>query len=251
MAQRFDVKLWVKQSLPQEHGSWAFVIEPLLISWIAGGSKSGLAAIGFFLAFLGYRPALIGLKDLLRKKSYPRTWPSMWAGAIFCCGGGLLMAASRSWALIGCLAILGGAFVWYDAQADRRSVLREGFGALLAVPAACLVAPGAVVVLILRPIASVLSVRGLIARQRDSTICRWLGVGAGFALIPIAFFEFGSMGWRFAAYCVCAARALYSALSAGREVKPLRIGIAEIVVSAAVVLGWLGDVSFAGPVLRR
>ncbi|MDR3691111.1 MAG: YwiC-like family protein [Fimbriimonas sp.] len=243
MSPKFDVKIWLKQSLPQEHGSWAFVVEPLLISWIVGGVDRGVCAIGFFLAFLGYRPGLIGFKDAVKRKSYPRTLPSLLAGGLLVAAGLVLMAVTRSWIQLGCLAAMGGAFLIIDAKAPKRSILREAFGALLAVPAACVVAPNATGVLAIRPIVSVLSVRGLIARWDDAKVCRWLAVGIGAAMLPVAWIAFGMLDWRLAAYGVCFARAMYSALIAGKPVKPVQIGIAEMLVSLAVIAGWLAEKS--------
>jgi hypothetical protein len=213
----------------------------LVISWIAGGATYGVLALGFFLAFLGYRPALVGLKDLLKQKRYPRTFPSFAAGAVLLLAGVTLMVLTRKWPLLVCLAGFGGVFAAFDMRGEKRGVLRESFGALLAVPAACFVTPAASGVLILRPIVSVLSVRGLIARWDDAKLCRWLAVWLGAGLIPISWFAFGSFDWRFAAYCVCFLRPLISALSAGKNVKPIQIGINEMAVSLIVLLGLLLD----------
>ena len=243
MTAKLDKKVWIKQSLPQEHGSWAFVVEPLLISAIVGGRPYAITAIGFFLAFLGYRPALIGIKDLAKRKRYPRTMPSFWIGGILLAAGWLIMAAVLNLAIMGSLIVMGSVFMLIDAKAEKRSVLREGFGSLLAVPAAVVAAPYAWPILVVRPIVSILSVRGLIARWEDSKICRWIGVGLSLCLVPLAYFLLGGLDWRFAAYSACFLRACYSALVAGRPVKAVHIGIAEMVVSVLIVSGWLLDIS--------
>jgi len=237
MAQ-FDFKAWVKQSLPQEHGSWAFVVEPLLISSFAGGSRAGIAALGFFLAFLGYRPGVIGIKDILRKKSYPRTIPSLIAGLVLCGIGLAMMALVQNWILIGSLAVLGGLFVYLDSRAEKRSVLREAVGAMLAIPAACLVAPAASGVFVTRALGALLSVRGFIARYDDATTCRWLAVGFAVALVGLSYFAFGP-SLRLAAYSACAARVIFLALIAGKEVKPMRIGMVEAIFGTGVLVAWL------------
>ena len=213
-----------------------------MISWIVGGSRHGIAAFGFFLLFLGYRPALIGIKDILRRKSYPRTYLSAVSGGLLLSFGGILMLLAGAYAALACLAVMGALFNWIDAKAEKRSILREGFGALLAVPSAILVAPLAAPVLLIRPIASVLSVRGLIARWDDALNCRWISVALAASLIPLGLFAYSVGSWRMLAYSVCSARAVYAAMRAGKPVKASDIGIAEILVSGGVVLGWLGDI---------
>lgn len=241
MAPKFDFKLWLKQSLPQEHGSWAFVAEPLLISWIMGGLHKGIAAAGFFLMFLGYRPAMIGIKDLLRHKAYSRTYPSFIVGGFLNALGGLLMLWAHAYVALGCLAIMGALFNWIDAKADKRSILREGFGTLLAVPPAILLAPMAGPLLVARPIASVLSVRGLIGRWDDSNRSRWQSVALGILLIPLGALAFPVASWRMVGYSTCVIRSLYAATRFGKPIKASHIGIAEMLVSISVVIGWLAD----------
>lgn len=214
------------------------MIEPLAVACIAGGSIYGTLSLGFFLVFLGYRPGLIGLKDLLKRKVYPRTLPSFSAGAFLIAIGSALMLLTEEWNVLCAVALFGAAFAVIDALGGKRSVERESFGALLAVPIACFAAPFASPVLVLRPVLSVLSVRGLISRWEDAALCRWLGILFGFALVPVAWVAFGFSDWRFVAYCICGGRALVSAYQHGKGVKPLQIGIAEIAVSLIVVLCW-------------
>ncbi len=61
-------------ALPEEHGSWGFVLEPLILSLIVGWSKPGLfLALASFLLFLAHQPIRIILNKkknlLLRKKA--------------------------------------------------------------------------------------------------------------------------------------------------------------------------------------
>ncbi len=238
MSQKYEFRTLIKQSLPQEHGSWAFVIEPLLISMIGGRIQSAISGLGFFLAFLAYRPATIALKDLLRKKLYSRTLPSAILGTILFLFGFGLMAISRSWLQIAILVGMGSVFILIDSKAEKRSLLREGFGALFAVPAACIAYPHWIPILVLRPIVTVLSVRGLIARWEDAQTCRRLSVALGILLIPIACLLSLRLDWRIAAYVICGGRTILAAKQGGEEVRPIKIGIAELVVSVTVVLCW-------------
>lgn len=235
------MKQWIKQALPQEHGSWAFVVEPLLIAAIAGGAGYAVSGLGFFLAFLAYRPFSIGIKDALKRKLYPRTVPSLISGTVLLLVGAILLVLPRNWPLIEGIAFLGCAFLLVNAFAGKRSVLREGVGALLASPAAILAAPYAAPLFIIRPLASVLSVRGVINRWDDAAISRWTSVFLGCALIPMAWLAFGGFGTRFAAYGVCALRSVYAATVRPQEVKAIKIGIAETLVALIVIVGWLLD----------
>lgn len=228
------MKPWVKQSLPQEHGSWAFVLEPLLIAGIWAGHW--VSSLGFFLCFLAYRPLTVGGKDLLKKKRYERTVP-MVASGISLLGIGLsLIVVARAYGLLVTLAGLGGVFAYMD-QGEKRSISREVLGTLLAFPAAALAAPFGAAVFVLRPIAAVLSVRGFIGRMEDSDQSRWIAVGFGLALIVAAVVYLG-IGWPTIAYAICGLRTLHLALTKDKEVAPVRIGMIEGVISLLVLAGW-------------
>jgi hypothetical protein len=61
-------------ALPSEHGSWGFLLEPLVLGLLAAGSSSGLLlAAAMLFAFLIHQPLKIALKDRLKGRRAPRT----------------------------------------------------------------------------------------------------------------------------------------------------------------------------------
>lgn len=238
MAQKLEFKAWMKQVLPAEHGSWAFVIEPLLIAGIVGKAPFILAGIGGFLLFLGYRPTFLALKDLQKKKSYPRTVPSLIVGLLLNGLGLACLALSQQWLVLAIIVVAGNIFAQLDQNLPPRSLLRELAGSLLMLPVAVFAAPAAWLVLILRPLAAVLSVRGVINRMDDAKACRWTAVAVGALLIGAALWQLG-LGFKTAAYGLAGARTLYFALTPEWERKATRVGIAESVVALLIVLSWI------------
>lgn len=92
----FDKKTIKATVLPTEHGSWAFVSEPLVFGGIWASSLRGwLTALALFLLFLCFRPLSLAVRDLSKGKSYPRTQVGL------VCGGVILALA----ALIGLAAV--------------------------------------------------------------------------------------------------------------------------------------------------
>lgn len=242
MAQKLEFKTWMKQVLPPEHGSWAFVIEPLLIAGIVGKAPFILAGIGGFLLFLGYRPTFLALKDLLKKKSYPRTVPSLIVGLVLNGLGLACLALSQQWLAMILILVAGNVFAQLDQNLPPRSLWRELMGSLLMLPVAIFAAPLAWLVLILRPLAAVLSVRGVINRMDDAKACRWAGVAVGACLIGAGLWQLG-LGFRTAAYGLAASRTLYLALTPDWERKATKVGIAESAVALLIVLSWIEGVS--------
>lgn len=235
MAADFQIGPWLKQSAPQEHGSWSYVAEPLLVAGLASGGWT--AAAGVFLAFLAYRPVSLGVRDLLKRKVYPRTWPSLVVGLGLGAGGSALVVAQGDGRLVAALATLGGLFAVLDSRADRRSLLRELAGAGLALPTAVLAAPHAVLPLVIRPLTGILSVRGKLGRLADASTCRWIAVASGAAMAGGAWYAFGP-DLRTLAYTACGCRALHLALTAKTEVKPAQVGVVEGLLAVGVVLAW-------------
>lgn len=238
MAQKLEMRAWLKQVLPPEHGSWAFVIEPLLIASIAGGPTFVLAGIGGFLLFLGYRPSLLGINDLMKERKYPRTVPSLIAGLTLNSLGLMLLVLSQQFLALVFVMALGGVFAQLDQKLPPRSLWRELAGSLMMVPVVILAAPAAWPILILRPLASVLSVRGVIDRMDDARASRWAGVCAG-VLLAAAVWWFVPLGWRSAAYGVAGGRTLYLAMTHSWERRATHIGIAETAVASLIALSWI------------
>jgi len=142
-------------ALPQDHGSWVFLLSPLLIGLFAAGAwslASGLLVIAALAAFLIRQPMSIAIKALSGRRprrdlTPARFWVSLYglvglaalAGLVYLGFGYLLY-----------LAIPGlGVFIWHllliSRRAERRQIGVEivGSGVLaLAAPAALWVGEG-------------------------------------------------------------------------------------------------------------
>lgn len=118
--------------LPREHGSWAFVVEPLVLAMLAAPSWSGtaLGAAGVAL-FLMRRPWQIvrAAGDDGRRKTAGRALAVL----------GLFSVASATFAMSGAdmgllwpgivAAVAAAVFLWFDRQRDARAVVAECAGA--------------------------------------------------------------------------------------------------------------------------
>lgn len=85
---------WRTIVLPTEHGSWAFVSEPIILGMLLAPSWGGLAfCIAVFAAFLLRQPLKIYLKDMKHRRQVPRTAVARQFTFIF---SGILIVATIS-----------------------------------------------------------------------------------------------------------------------------------------------------------
>lgn len=85
---------WRTIVLPTEHGSWAFVSEPIILGMLLVPSWGGLAfCIAIFAAFLLRQPLKIYLKDVKHHRQVPRTAVARQFSFIF---SSILIVASLS-----------------------------------------------------------------------------------------------------------------------------------------------------------
>ncbi len=69
---------WRTLALPNEHGAWAFLLEPALLGLGVAPSAPGLALVGAGLgALLTQHPLGLAFTDLRRGKRFPRTLPAL------------------------------------------------------------------------------------------------------------------------------------------------------------------------------
>lgn len=228
----------LRRALPSEHGSWAFVAEPLLIATMATRGAFWPGAVGLFLLFLAYRPGTLALRDLRANKRFPRTVPYAVAGGVLAAMGLALFAFAASPLLIGVQAAVGLAFVVADANLKPRALSRELLGSVLVLPAAVLAVllehPWIVAVLLIRPLAAVLSVRGILDRFDDGPGASKFGAVAGGVLLVAASMAFGPTDLRVFVYGLAGLRAIYLGVTRLKERTPVKVGIAESGVAAAV-----------------
>lgn len=61
-------------AIPNEHGGWGFLFEPIVLALLAAPSAAGaLVGVAALAAFLARHPLKLAAHDWLRRKRYPRT----------------------------------------------------------------------------------------------------------------------------------------------------------------------------------
>jgi hypothetical protein len=142
-------------ALPTDHGSWVFILSPLLIGLFAGGiwtSASLYLVVGAMAAFLIRQPVTVAIKAYSGRRS-PRDLPAAWLwisvyGLIALLA--LLGLIAQGFAYLLLLALPGiPVFIWHLVLVSRRAERRQvgvevvGCGVLaLAAPAAYWVGVG-------------------------------------------------------------------------------------------------------------
>jgi len=143
---------WRTLALPNEHGAWAFLLEPALLGLGVAPSAAGVALVGAGLgALLTQHPLGLALADLRRARRFPRTRPALGlaagygAVALAFVGAALLLGA-RAVALVPLSSMLPVALVQlaFDARNRGRDARAELAGALAlgALAAAVVLAAG-------------------------------------------------------------------------------------------------------------
>lgn len=134
-------------ALPQDYGSWAFIISPLLIGIFAGGAFNGstlllvVAALG---AFLLRQPATIIIKIYSGRRSRAELpaaifWLAVYFAIIGAASAGLAIAgyAALFWLAVPGMAI----FAWHLYLVSRRGERKQAGVEIVAAGALALAAP--------------------------------------------------------------------------------------------------------------
>ena len=125
-------KLFLRHvALPSDHGSWVFLLSPLLIGLFAGGSWSVAAlflVITALAAFLIRQPVTIAVKVYSGRRSHrdlPAAW--FWIGIYgLICGLGLLGLVIQGFAYLFILALPGiPVFIWHLYLVSKRAERRQ------------------------------------------------------------------------------------------------------------------------------
>src|SRR5688500_18906091 len=186
-------------AIPNEHGGWGFLLEPVVLALAIAPSRAGFAlASALVAAFFLRHPLRLAARDLIMRKHYPRTVACAnlalaYGSAAAVC---FAIAVSLSSAAIAIPFLIAAPFLaaqfFYDVRNHGRELAAEVCGAVAAAAggAACVMAGRggtsiAVLVAVLalcRSIPSVLYVRSLL---RGSTA--WTGIVAHLvAVITVA-----------------------------------------------------------------
>jgi YwiC-like protein len=177
-------------ALPNEHGGWGFLLEPLALGLLVAPSISGvLVAIAALFGFLTRQPLKYALQDALRGKRYPRTrycWMIALAYAIAAAAALIVAVAAGRLILVipfGLVAPLAVTVVLYDANNRGRSALPEfaGAAAMSSSAAAVAIAGGMRIVpalalsgiIVARSLPSIAYVRTLLKRAHGGTPASW------------------------------------------------------------------------------
>lgn len=114
-------------AIPQDHGSWVFLLSPLLIGLFAGGSWSSASAFLIIAALAGFlirQPATILVKIYTGRRSSRDLpvaffWISIYSIIGLLALGGLILLGYQYILLLGLPGIL--VFAWYLYQVSQRS----------------------------------------------------------------------------------------------------------------------------------
>lgn len=257
---------WRTLALPNEHGAWAFLLEPALLGLGVAPSTAGLALVGAGLgALLTQHPLSLALADVRRRKRFPRTGPAFGvAGAYAGLAAVLVAAAFLAGAHRGALWPLAAALpvalfqLAFDARNRARDLRAEvaGSAALGGLAAAIVLAAGRAWPLALamwlvaaaRSAPSILYVRTRLRLQRGTPAARGPVLAAHtLSLVVVAVAALlGGLPWlSVLPFVLLLARASAGMRAAAPILAPKQVGFLELgfglVTVTAVLAGtWLG-----------
>lgn len=232
-------------AIPNEHGGWGFLFEPIVLAGLAAPSLGGaLVAVAAVAAFLARHPLKLAAGDVVRGRRYPRTIVCACIAAVYSLVALIALATATHRAGLGILlplaiaAPFGLVQLAFDARNRGRAALPELSGAMamggvaasmaLASSKPLAFAIALWLVALCRSLPAILYVRQLLGRGRGA-------VAAHVAAIAVVV-----LLWRASlaplvaviAAIVLLARALFPP----SKPAPKRIGIAELVWGGGTTL---------------
>ena len=255
-------------ALPQDHGSWVFLISPLLIGLFAGGSVSSATPfliLAAFSAFLIRQPITIAIKATSGRRSRrdlpaARFWMTVYGAA------GLIGLAGLVWqglAYLMLLAIPGiPVFAWHLYLVSKRAERRKAGIEIVASGVLALAAPAAFWAAQGSPDPRGWWLFGLVWLQSSASIVyaylrleqrelkempdrntQWqLGRRALLYTYTNLIMVLGLSlsghlpGWLFLAYALQAAETTWGTFNPAIKVKPALIGVRQLIVSSLFTL---------------
>lgn len=257
---------WRTLALPNEHGVWAFLLEPALLGLGSRPSAAGVAFVAAALgALLAQHPLSLGLADVRRGKRFPRTRPALRlalaygaAAAAALAAVGLLGTPPRAFAPLAVAVPAALLQLGFDARNRGREAAAELAGALalgalaamavLAAGGGWAPALGLWLVAAGRNLPSILYVRARLRLQRAQPAGRAGPVAAHLlaAAAVAALAAAGVLPWpAVAAFALLAVRAAWGLGPRARTLAAKRVGMLELgygLATVAVVLAgaWAG-----------
>lgn len=247
--------------LPTEHGSWGFLLEPLVASLAVAWSTAGLAvALTAVSAFLARQPLKVYLGDVAAGRNLPQTSGARRYAALFVSASAVFFAAAVAgggidvMAPFAAVAPLVAVQIYFDAKRRSRALIAEIVGAVAASSSAAAVGlaggiePASAVALwglfAARLMTSVLYVRNRLLAEKGKAFSRAAPVAAHIAALAGAALlaSRGLTSWSAAAvFCVLLGRSAVGLSVLRRPTKAMKIGVWEVVYGvmlvAAVVAG--------------
>ncbi|MDO5627424.1 MAG: YwiC-like family protein [Mobilicoccus sp.] len=255
--------------VPRQHGAWAMLVVPFVVGAVHGGPAwpQGALLISWIVGYMGFAAAGLWLKARPNRRA-PYRAPILVYGSISLLAGLILVAARPSmalWALV--FAPFAAVSLLYSARREERALTND----VVTIIAACLIAPvaahaGALGAPLARdPLAVVhlltgdtvlvgmtlalatyfvgtsLYVKTLI-RERTSRAYKWASIGYHalatllWALVPVLLpgvVPGAAHALLTGFFVVTTVRA---AVLAGHRVRPMHVGLGEIVLSTALAL---------------
>ena len=247
--------------LPTEHGSWGFLLEPvvagLAVAFSPSGSWIALMVIGAFLTRQPLKFLLLGLAGKgFREQSLAAFYLTLLFGSLFVLGLAAAAATAAPSSFYPFLAVLPLAAyqIFCDVTRRGRELLPEMTGATAISSSAAAIAiaggmpwPHALalwVVFIGRQIPSIIYVRtrlrldkGKRARLIEPVSAHFLGLGAVGMMAATGFASYLTL----AMFVVLLGRSVHGLSPYRKRVKAMRIGIAEVIYGtltvASVIIG--------------
>ena len=255
-------------ALPQDHGSWVFLLSPLLIGLFAGGAWRNATAffvVGAFAAFLIRQPVTILIKVYSKRRSRRDLVPALFWTGVYALVGMLALVGLivQGFGYLLLLAFLGvPVFIWHlylvSKRAERRQMLVEmvGSGVLaLAAPAGYWIGVGSpdpygwlLFVLVWLQSAASIAYAYLRLEQRVLPAPPALSAGLQMAWRPLLYTSFNLLlvlGLALVAvlpillslpFLLQWAETIWGTLHPAVGVKPTRIGIRQLTVSSLFTL---------------
>lgn len=243
-------------AIPNEHGGWGFVSQPLLLGLLLAPSPAGvwlaLATLGLFLS---RHPLKLVIKDRSNGRTYARTRLAAQVVAVYLLiafgGAALALATARApfWQAIVLAAPFALVQFAYDASKRGREALPEIAGAIAigaAGPAIMLAAGWPLdaafaswVLTSLYAVTSILYIRARLRLERGHEIKRWPAWGshAVMALVTAALASVGLLPWlSLAAVAVVSGRAWLGLSSRRKPTQAKTLGFREMGYSLGLVL---------------